>query len=173
MTTDTSSSPMGFVSAMGVDPGLVHTGIVALQLYSINKTFLVDHQVVDGVDEPALEELAAFQSTHMPYKELSFVEAYRPRSAYDSDARMGKAVNDIAAMGFKPINNTGVKKAVRVDLMKLLNLWTFSTPTHHQDLRSAAYIMIYGLLKNPRTNKVLADFVSDHVAGRTWQRINP
>ena len=53
MTTDTSSSPMGFINAMGVDPGLVHTGIVALQLYSINKTFMVDHQVVDGVDEPA------------------------------------------------------------------------------------------------------------------------
>ena len=173
MTTDTSSSPMGFLNAMGVDPGLVHTGIVTLQLYSISKIFMVDHRVVNGVDEPALEELAAFQSTYMPYKELCFVEAYRPRSAYDSDARMGKAVNDIAAMGFKPINNTGVKKVVRVDLMKLLNMWMFSTPTHHQDLRSAAYIMIYGLLKNPRTNKMLADFVSDHIAGRTWQRINP
>lgn len=164
---------MVYLTAMGVDPGLVHTGVVTLTLDRGRREFFTDHRVLDGVGPVALSELEDLRAGWLPHKGASFVEAYRPRSAYDSDARMGKAVSDIAAMGFKPINNTGVKKVVRVDLMKLLNLWTFSTPTHHQDLRSAAYIMIYGLLKNPRTNKVLAGFVSDHVAGHTWQRINP
>jgi hypothetical protein len=65
--------------------------------------------------------------------------------------------------------NTGVKKVVRRQLMDLLGVWSFSTVTHHQDLRSAARIAIYGMLKHAVMNELLADVVADHLKGRTWQ----
>ena len=159
---------MDYLTAMGVDPGLVHTGVVTLTLDRGRREFFTDHRVLDGVGPVALSELEDLRAGWLPHKGASFVEAYRPRSAYDSDARMGKAVSDIAARGFLPINNTGVKKVVRRELLEALGLWNFTTATHHGDLRSAAYIMLYGMLKDPRMNEYLAQFATDYLIHAPW-----
>lgn len=52
--------------------------------------------------------------------------------------------------------------------MNLLGVWKFSTVTHHQDLRSAARIALFGMLKNEETNRLLADVVADHLKGSDW-----
>jgi hypothetical protein len=40
--------------------------------------------------------------------------------------------------------------------------------THHDDLRSAARILVLGMLKNPMLNEVLSDYVRDRIKGRPW-----
>jgi hypothetical protein len=64
--------------------------------------------------------------------------------------------------------NTGVKKTIKRPLMELLGCWAFTTTTHHQDLRSAARIALYGMVKNDTLNQVLYSVVRDHLEGRTW-----
>jgi hypothetical protein len=58
---------------------------------------------------------------------------------------------------------------VRRQLMELVGVWSFTTSTHHQDLRSAARIALLGMLKHAVTNELLADIVADHLKGTTWQ----
>ena len=57
------------------------------------------------------------------------------------------------------LDNTGVKKVVTKPLMQLLDCWDFPTVTHHQDLRSAARIALYGGLKDQEINSLLTKIV--------------
>ena len=73
------------------------------------------------------------------------------------------------ATGGKVLLNEGVKKVIRPELMKLLHVWLFSTKTHHQDLRAAARIGLFGMVKDEHLNRVLADIVRDHLDGCDWK----
>ena len=70
---------------------------------------------------------------------------YLKRGCYDSEV----------------LDNTGVVKTIRPNLLKLLNLWDFQQKTHHQDLRSAARIMLLGMLKDPEINETMYHIVND------------
>jgi hypothetical protein len=61
--------------------------------------------------------------------------------------------------GVEILDNTGVKKVVTKPLMQLLGCWDFPTVTHHQDLRSAARIALYGGLKDQDINSLLTQIV--------------
>jgi hypothetical protein len=127
-----------------------------------------DYIVIAGTDTVRLQQwLAGYQkipNTHI------FIEAYRPRSHFNTDARMTEAVNATRAAlpGSIVLLNTGVKKVVKQPLMELLGVWKFSTPTHHQDLRSAARIALLGALRDDKLNRIIADIVRDHINGNDW-----
>lgn len=164
------------VTITGVDPGLVHTGVVAITLDDEAHTWEVQERAVPGVKdeddvvqvdvEGAAQACLEFGSDHV------FIEGYRPRSHFGTDARMQTGVRGIRASvsGAKVINNTGVKQVVGQDLMHLLGVWKFATSTNHQDLRSAARIGIYGALKHPQLNEILFQFVVDYLDGTPWTR---
>ena len=59
----------------------------------------------------------------------------------------------------KIINNSGVKSIVTKELLQLLDLYDWSTTTHHNDLRSAARIALLAMLRDERANNRLAKFV--------------
>lgn len=155
------------IHVYGIDPGLVHTGIVRLSFYPAEKQIVVGTFVTQGADP---SEVSSFIGSHGDDEVHVFIEAYRPRHNYDTNPKMTEAVQRIhhAIRGSKVINNTGVKKVIKRSLMELLGLWIFATKTHHQDLRAGAYIALYGIVKDDRLNEILADVVSDHLDGRTW-----
>lgn len=155
------------IGVIGIDPGLVHTGAVRILLLPEEQKFSTDFLVVDGVSDAELDKLAEWCSL---FTDPVFIEAYRPRSHFQNDARMGKAVNDLKRLipRAKSLDNTGVKQVVKTDFMKALDVWTFPVVTHHQDLRSAARIGLYGLMKDEASNEVLADFIRDHLEGNSW-----
>jgi hypothetical protein len=62
----------------------------------------------------------------------------------------------------------GVKKIVKPAVLITLGAWLFSTPTHHDDLRSAARIAVLGMMKDPEMNLLLADIIRDHLGGQPW-----
>lgn len=150
----------------GVDPGIVHTGVVRMtftpsrQAISIGATAIVGSKVQDVVDV----------IDHTQRKKHIFIEGYRPRSHYGHDDKMVTVVSNLhaALKGSVVLNNTGVKKVIRKPLMMLLDVWAFDVKTHHQDLRAAARIGLLGMVKDEELNALLAEVVSDHVAGRTW-----
>jgi hypothetical protein len=98
-----------------------------------------------------------------------FIEGYRARSNFSTDQRMVSAVTEFRKeLGGTVLQNMGVKKVVKSPLMELLGVWNFNTPTHHQDLRSAARIALLGMLKDEHLNKLITDIVAAHLEGKDW-----
>ena len=163
----------------GVDPGLVDTGIVRISFNTDTQRWYVNHTVFKGVVDTQGKrripsaEIADYLNTEVPGHAVIYIEAYRPRSHYQNDAEMGRAINDLKARvrKAKSLDNTGMKKIVKPALMQRLNVWTFSTKTHHNDLRSAAMIALYGMLKDEVGNGVLFQFLRDELAGRPWTQV--
>ena len=163
----------------GVDPGLVDTGIVQISFDTDTQRWYVNHTVFKGVVDTRgtrripSAEIADYLNAEVPSHAVIYIEAYRPRSHYQNDAEMGRAINDLKARvrKAKSLDNTGVKKVVKPALMQRLNVWTFSTKTHHQDLRSAAMIALYGMLKDEVGNNVLVQFLCDELVGRPWTQV--
>lgn len=154
---------MGSVHVAGVDPGLVHTGVVSLIFDRDSNQISVGHKAIVGPDAAATKQFIADPAA------IVFVEGYRPRSHFDTDARMTAAVQEFrTTLDATVLLNTGVKKVVKRPLMELLEVWKFSTITHHQDLRSAARIGLLGMLKSDHLNRLLTDVVRAHISGEPW-----
>jgi hypothetical protein len=66
------------------------------------------------------------------------------------------------------MSNAGAKVLVKPTVMKLLKVWTFDQSTHHDDLRSAARILIFGMMRDKNLNPILASFVKDHLDNVEW-----
>lgn len=154
---------MQMTHVVGVDPGLVHTGVVSIKFYRGPRAVFVKHEAIDGPDPVATR--AWINDDHA----LIFVEGYRPRSNFATDTSMVAAVQEFRReLDATVLLNTGVKKVVKRPLMELLQVWSFSTVTHHQDLRSAARIALLGMLKSDHLNRLLTDVVKDHLNGDPW-----
>lgn len=160
---------MSVTHVVGVDPGLVHTGVVNMLFDHKKRSITVLDRVVTGLKEADVVAAVA----QFGWTPAIFIEGYRPRSNLNSDKRMVEGVASIkAATGGQVLNNTGVKTVVKKSLMELLGVWSFTTVTHHQDLRSAARIALLGMMKDPTMNRLLADIVRDHLAGSDWHVVH-
>lgn len=159
---------------VGIDPGLVHTGVVSMVFIPPKKKIYVNHEVIVGTDAALLKGIVGNWDYTCRSTAVVFIEGYKPRSNFGTDLRMVKAVNDCQAAlpNSKVLNNMGVKKVVKRSFMELLGVWSFSTTTHHQDLRSAARIALLGMLKDDTMNQLLADVVRDHLEGSDWSVVH-
>lgn len=160
---------MSVTHVVGVDPGLVHTGAVRMVFDAAKKRVKVEHFAAPGKDAAIVRQWATSASEPLPWPHV-FIEKYQPRSHLNTDAEMTKLLVELKQRlpSSQVLLNTGVKKVVKKPLMELLDVWKFSTVTHHQDLRSAARIAVLGMLKNNTHNALLTRVVRDHLAGRTW-----
>ena len=156
---------MSVTHVVGVDPGMVHTGMVSLLFKADCRELVISDRVIQGPDAKAVRAAIPLCGV----KTWKFIEGYRPRSNFFGDNKM---VETVARMQHElratVVQNMGAKQIVRRPLMELLGVWSFSTATHHQDLRAAARIAIFGMLKDDELNQVVAGVVRDHVDGHTW-----
>lgn len=154
---------MSVTHVIGVDPGLVHTGLVALSFDADNRVLRVNHDLMHGIDLPTIKGWCT--SSRRVY-----VEAYRPRLKLGTDNRMLQAEAEIRAAvpSARFLPNMGIKKVVTEELMRLLEVWKFPTVSHHQDLRSAARIALLGMMKDDNLNHALAEMVREQLDFQTW-----
>ena len=152
---------------VGVDPGLVHTGVVELTFDTEARHIQVASEVVIGPDAGEVQRFIMRENKSVS---TVFIEGYRSRSNFNTDTRMIQVVAEMkkALPKATVVENMGVVKIVKRPLMELLGVWSFSQTTHHQDLRSAARIAIFGMLKNDVLNELLSDVVRDHLNKRSW-----
>ena len=153
---------------VGIDPGLVDTGCVSLVFTPNYRTITREHKVISGTDVDLVKDWVSDVS--WVEAEYIFIEQYRPRLKLDSDVRMVQAEAELkkALPTAKVLPNMGIKKVIPQTLMEVFDVWSWPTPTHHQDLRSAARIALLGMVKEPRLNRIMADVVRDHLEGRPW-----
>ena len=163
------------ITLIGIDPGIVHTGIVVASFDDVAQQILVEHVVIEGKNHPAaaraaLESMGYYRNPNT----YSFIETYRERgTAYATNPQMRKLVQDFEEQfpQAKLVDNTGSKHVVKPHLLQLLGLDKFPT-THHQDLQAAARILVYGALKDALLNQLLSQVVRDHLDGQTWTVIH-
>lgn len=151
------------IEIVGIDPGLVHTGLVHMMLDTEASTLSHTEVLYDGMPE---EEIADYVRG-LPALAHVYMEAYRTRSAWNSDPEMQAGIARIkkAAPRVEIVTNMGVKKVVTNELMKLLGVYTFSQKSHHQDLRSAARIGLMGALKVEPFNRALYKIATKKLEG--------
>ena len=159
------------ITLIGIDPGIVHTGIVVASFDDVAQQILVEHVVIEGKGHPAAAR-AALESLgyHQNHNTYIFIENYRERgTAYATNPQMRRLVQDFASEFLRAelVDNTGSKHVVKPHLLRLLGLDKFPT-THHQDLEAAARILVFGALKSPDLNQLLSQVVRDHLDGHTW-----
>lgn len=149
------------LQVFGIDPGIVHTGLVELNWDFHNQELRITARSVDGITEQSVIELRRCIQRRVGRKSNIIVEEYRPKSHFSSDTKMveGQAMLKSYLPSAKIINNSGVKSIVSKELLQLLNLYDWSTTTHHNDLRSAARIALLAMLRDERANNRLAKFV--------------
>lgn len=154
---------MSVTHVIGIDPGLVHTGLVELYFDDTNKVLDVDTKVTSGIDLPLVKAWCAASRD-------VYIEQYRPRQRLQQDVRMVQLEQDLRRTlpTAKFLTNMGIKNVVTEELMRLLGLWKFTTVTHHQDLRSAARIALLGMMKNADLNEVLSTVVREHIDQQNW-----
>ena len=155
---------------VGIDPGIVHTAGVKLGIFPYTRVLRSISFVVDGIVPDELDMMITWAGSN-PLPDRVFIEKYRPRSNLQHDMDMIAGVDYLkrGCYSSEVLDNTGVVKTIRPSLLKLLNLWNFQQKTHHQDLRSAARIMLLGMLKDPEINEMMYHIVNDmQVNGPAW-----
>ena len=158
---------------VGIDPGIVHTGVVGMCFRPGMRIIEVRHHLVLGSDPKQAMSWISGQESVTNTKAAIFIEGYRSRSNLHHDKDMLNAVADFRKeTGGTVLDNTGVKKIVKPAVLGTLGVWRFSTPTHHDDLRSAARIAVLGMMKDPTMNRLLADVIRDHLDGKPWTVYN-
>lgn len=158
---------------VGVDPGIVHTGVVSMLFMPKIRKITVKHEVVLGPNAQMVADAIRNQLGGLSFKPRVFIEGYRPRHHMQHDSRMQRAVAElVAATGGKALDNTGVKKIVLPPVMRTLGVWRYSTPTHHDDLRSAARIALLGMYKDPGLNLLIATVIRDELDQKPWSIIS-
>jgi hypothetical protein len=155
---------------VGVDPGIVHTGLVVLSFDDEAHSYVRHFDVIDGLDATAT--LTGIECVIYPRSVRTvdvFIEKYRPRSGFSTNEKMMEANGNFRReLHGRLLPNTGVNQVVGKPLLQLLDLWTFGRSTHHDDLRSAARIAVLGMLLDPLMNHLLYTFITDNLEGRHW-----
>jgi hypothetical protein len=157
---------MSRTAIVGIDPGLVDTGVVSF-------TFDTDakHVGICFAVEPAFtpdsspHRIAAWIRGVVPFGQVPhvFIEKYNPRPGMQANTRMQEMERSLMQLlpHAERINNMGIKNVITQQTMELFQVWRFSLSTHHQDLRSAARIALYGAVKDPHLNHLVADLIGD------------
>ena len=169
---------------VGIDPGIVDTGLVIIRLDPVARTVSVRHRVWTDVSREVDKTfvidpgfLLRINSDVQTIREsngtvYTFLEGYRNRGRnIKQDAQMTTLVQTLARSikGCTVVDNTGVKNVVKPAFM---NLFGFDFPTtNHADLESAARIALKGGLVNDEVNLLLSDFVRDALTGNLWREI--
>lgn len=154
---------------IGIDPGLVNTGVVSLKIDHEERALEVRYLVVDAGDHA---QTAAEWIGRLPESKKApvFIESYRERGHnYGTNPAMRDLLRDFRTLMPRAtvLDNMGVKKIVRPPLLRVLGLHKFPT-TNHRDLESAARILVLGMLKDDDLNRVLTQVLEKHLGGTQW-----
>lgn len=136
---------------IGIDPGAIHTGCVALLFNPPKRTIDVTYEVIDGVDVTAVR---AWVETKSPAW-ATFIEDYNPGNYGREDKRMSEALGRLKAE-FPPsddpivkyVDNAGINTLLPSAVLEIFQVDRFPVTTHHNDLVSAGKIALLGMLQD-------------------------
>jgi hypothetical protein len=162
---------MSYYSLIGIDPGLVHTGVVGIHLDTERREIEIEHEAIQGDDvaatNAAVERMLGKGEAHI------FIEQYRNRgTVFREHGAMQRFEHDLKAAisGAVLLDNMGSKQLISPQLMTLLGVWNFPT-TNHRDLQAAARIAILGGIKDTDLNAAITAYVEDELDKFPWRKL--
>lgn len=180
---------MKLLNIIGIDPGIRDTGLVSLYLDTDYKQFEIAHRVfsnvtyrekkttvispdyLEGIKGTVIDEALRRVLTH---EQRVFVENFqqRGRNVFQDQDMLALVRETRKAVRGELIDNTSVKKIVTEDTLDAFKMRRFNVSTNHQDLKSAARILLMGMIKDDDLNVVVADFILDHIEGKPWSHVS-
>lgn len=145
---------------IGVDPGLRTTGLVKLvPPHQISDTLEITSLAIDHPKEASniyrvtkiVEGIYTLLRTDPDA--VIVVEDFRLRPGVKTSSSMIEIITLIRSMcraeGYNLylLNNMGSKKVIPEATLRLLELSSWKTPTHHDDLKAAARIALFNIVK--------------------------
>ena len=158
-------------SIIGIDPGEVHTGCVALLFNEGDRTIDVHYAVINGVE--VVEVRAWIEDMVKPA--AIFIEDYNPGNFGRVSKRMSEALGRLKAE-FPPadhpyivkyVDNAGINTLIPIAVQRAFGVSRFSVSTHHNDLVSAGKIALLGMLQDKSQHNLRA-LVSRVVKDELW-----
>lgn len=147
---------------IGIDPGVVHTGCVALEFDSDARAIDVRYAVLSGVNATQISDWIG------PDRGSIFVEDYNPSNYAREDKKMSEAMGRLKAEIppsddpiVRYIDNAGVNTLIPVAVQQCFGVFKFPVTTHHNDLNSAGKVALLGMLQDK--GMVLRGLVSNVV----------
>jgi Holliday junction resolvasome RuvABC endonuclease subunit len=172
---------MEHAAVIGIDPGLVDSGIVVLEFHPAREQVVAqcaaiatDYDDLETTAQMVYSALSDMLAEPLPNEAYIFIEAYRERGqTYGTNSKMRELLSALRTVLPKAVvlDNMGVKKVITPQMMKALDLTGFPR-TNHDDIQSAARIALLGMVKDDELNAVLyrvlrAAADGPHVTG--WQ----
>lgn len=157
------------VSIVGIDPGIIHTGCVALWIDSKRRKIGVYHEVIKGVDVDQVKDWVA-----TPH--ALFIEDYNPGNYQQEDKKMSEALGRLKHV-FPPgelaryVDNAGINTLIPKTVLAVFGVDVFPVPTHHNDLVSAGKIALLGMLQDKDSlgyRELISRIVWDRLIGQPW-----
>ena len=170
------------LALIGVDPGIVDTAAVVLELDTDAKSIRVQPKVWRGVtnrvkqsitvSDTFLKELKTYVANSTEAAKFIYVEGFRPRGRNpQQDQNMTLLVQEChkALKTSTVVDNTGIKNVVIPNILKIFRCTDWDISTHHSDLSSAARVALKGAMQHEVLNGVVADVVRDYLDGEPWR----
>lgn len=147
----------------GIDPGVVDTGWTVLEISTNRLEYSIYSGAFTGKCVQRLNDLTALRDKDTRL----FIEKYVPRNTFSTSQSMVELQQDLRGVFPRAdfVNNQGSKQIVTDTMLRTLGLFTFEQVTHHQDIRSAARIMLFGALKDELLNRELARLLINVIDG--------
>jgi hypothetical protein len=169
------------LTLIGVDPGIVDTAATAISLDFEKREIAVATHVWSNVTRQEnfkilvrqgfLTELRAWTEDYSGIV-VRGVEGYRQRGKNQKqDQNMIYLVQKIEeALPGNPqiVDNASMKKIVKEKLLEMFHCKRFPG-TNHADSKSAARVALRLGISNELTNKLLSEYVRDHLDGNPWR----
>ena len=147
---------MTIVQLIGIDPGLVDTGVVRIRIDTATRSVTVKENVFTNVSAGAIGVFVdqARDAHTYQFSTYVYIEDFRVRKGYSTNIPMIGFINDLrkTVPSAKVLNNMGVTKVITKPIMEAFGVWDFNISTHHQDLRSAARIALFGAVRDDGLN---------------------
>lgn len=165
---------MSSIRVVGIDPGLVDTGVVSMTFKTGFRELVIRSLVVPYADFSNPDVIGDWLLRHTSPSTDVFIEQFVPRPGMNTSPAMLQLEHLIkdSLPAAQMIRNMGVKQVITPQVMDRLQVWRFTQATHHQDLRSAARIGLFGMAKDAHLNSLLAAVLLADVNGQPWNIVH-
>lgn len=163
---------MDDITIGGIDPGIIHTGCVAITLDEAKRTIDIRFEIINGVDISKTQYWVNKQGL-----DALFIEDYNPGNYTREDKKMSEALGRLKS-AFIPtddpivryVDNAGINTLIPIAVLRCFGVDKFPVSTNHNDLVSAAKIALLGMLKDKSGLRLLVSrVVRDHLTNRAWK----
>lgn len=165
---------MSGTCVVGIDPGLVDTGVVSMTFSTSSRQLAIESLVVPYAVFSNPDVVADWVLPRQQPRTEVYVEKFVPRPGMNTSPAMldlEHLIKDSIPMA-RMIRNMGVKQVITSQVMSALDVWRFAKSTNHQDLRSAARIGLFGMAKDDDLNALLAQVLAADVDGEPWDIVH-